>query len=104
MDFTILPASAQAQLAQMSIDQGVVSSLPQPASGSPAAVAFSPAAARLDLSAQAQALLAGGEPVEAGDDSAPGPGWETGYNPSGDSTNTGFDSGPPVDDSWVYGS
>lgn len=102
MDFTILPAGAQAQLASLSIEQGVVNTLPQAASGSPGAVAFSPVAARLDLSAQAQALLAGGEPIEEGSDSAPGPGWETGYNPSGDSTNTGFDSGPPVDDSWAY--
>ncbi len=99
MDFTILPAGAQAELAQLSIDQGVISSLPQPASGSPAAVSFSPAAFRLDLSAQAQSLLSGGEPVEANEDSAPGPGWEEGYDPS---ANTGYDTGPAPDDSWVY--
>src|SRR5947209_5679714 len=75
MDFTILPTAAQPQLARMSIDQGIVATLSKPSSGS----SFAPHAARLDLSAEAQAILAGGGPSSpdpSQESAAPGTGWE----------------------------
>ena len=101
MDFTLLPTSVQPQLAQMSINEGIVATLPKPASAASATPTFGPAV-KLDLSAEAQAILAGGGPnsPDPSQDSAPGPGWEVSYDPGAQTTSN--DQAPQLDYSWAY--
>jgi hypothetical protein len=81
MDVSVLPASAQAQMAALSIDSGIISSLTgTPAQTTAPAGLFSTPPVTVAISEEARA---------AASETAPGPGWEAGY----DQAETGWETG-----------
>jgi hypothetical protein len=85
MDVSVLPAGAQAQMATLSIDSGVISSLTgAPAPSGTGGGLFATPAVTVDISEEARAAAL------AADENSPGPGWELGYDPT---AQTGYDTG-----------
>ena len=81
MDVSLLPASAQAEMAALSIDSGIISSLTgTPSQTTAPASLFATPPVTVDISEEARA---------AASEAAPGPGWEAGY----DQGETGFETG-----------
>ena len=87
-------------LRSSSFDQNIVSTLPTTGSA-PAGPSVGPAV-KLDLSAEAQAILAGGGPnaPDPSEESGAGTGWEAGYDPAAHTTAN--DQMPELDFSWAY--